>query len=318
MPEFAPLESQDVRDYWQHEEHKFTPWLATEIEAEEPSHLENTLGLDLEVLEREKSVGKYKVDIYARVVDDGRTVVIENQLSASDHDHLGKAMAYAAGVDADIIVWIAPRFNDEHKDAFQWLNSKSRAGIDLFAIRLEVWRIGDSEPAVRLNPVEEPSEWKEKAKRTSDELSDRDKRREEFWTELRDRIDARPTPLSARKPRPRHHYSNPIGKAGFHMSFAVYSDEHELSVTLIIEDDAEAYRELEAHRSEIEAELGDSLVWVEPEETRSGKMRSRIELRTDGHLENRDEWDSYLDWFIKNGEQFHDTFGTRIQELNHL
>lgn len=316
MPEFAPLESQDVRDYWQHEEREFTPWLAEEIDAEEPSHLENTLGLDLDVLEREKSVGKYNVDIYARVVDDSRTVVIENQLTASDHDHLGKAMAYAAGVDADIIVWIAPRFNDEHTDAFQWLNSNSQEGIDLFAIRLEVWRIGDSAPAVRLNPLEEPSEWKEKAKRTGTELSDRDKRCEEFWTELRDRIDARTTPLNARKPRPRNHYSNPIGKAGFHMSFVDDADAHELVVTLIIEDDADAYHELEADRQEIEAEIGDSLRWVEPEETRSGNMRSRIELRTDGHLENRDEWDTYLDWFLDHGEQFHETFGTRIQQFS--
>jgi len=102
------------------------------------------------------------------------------------------------------------------------------------------------------------------------------------------------------------------------MSFAVYADEHELSVTFIIEDDAEAYHELEAQRDEIEAELGASLVWIEPEETRSGNMRSRIELRTDGNLENRDEWDRYLDWFIENGEQFHETFGARIQELDHL
>lgn len=70
--------------------------------------------------------------------------------------------------------------------------------------------------------------------------------------------------------------------------------------------------------TEIEAELGPSLVWVEPEETRSGKMRSRIELRTDGHLENRDEWDRYLDWFLENDEQFHETFGARIQQLDHL
>ncbi|MFC4550443.1 MULTISPECIES: DUF4268 domain-containing protein [Halorussus] len=316
MPEFTPLVSQDVRDYWSHEEQEFTPWLAREIEAEEPSNLENTLGLDLEVLEREKNVGKYNVDIYGRVADDGRTVIIENQLTVSDHDHLGKAMAYAAGVDADIIVWIAPRFNDEHTDAFQWLNSNSREGIDFFAIRLEVWRIGDSDPAVRLNPIEEPSEWKEKAKRTSDELSDRDKRREEFWTELRDRINSRPTSLRARKPRPRHHYSNPIGKAGFHMSFAVYPDEHELCIALIIEDDADAYYELEAYRSEIEGDFDEPLLWIEPEETRSGNMRSRIELRTNGHLENRDKWDTYLDWFIENGEQFHETFGNRIQQLN--
>ncbi|WP_276246167.1 hypothetical protein [Haladaptatus sp. YSMS36] len=78
MPDFASLEPQDVRQYWEHEEHDFTPWLATEIEADGASDFENVLGLDLEVIEREKRVGKYSVDIFAEVVDDGRTSVVEN------------------------------------------------------------------------------------------------------------------------------------------------------------------------------------------------------------------------------------------------
>jgi hypothetical protein len=170
MPEFSQLELQDVREYWEDEARDFTPWLANSIGTEEVSKLEDALGLDLEVIETEKSVGRYNVDILAEVVDDNRNVVIENQLSSSDHDHLGKSIAYASGVDADIIVWIAPRFYDEHRDAMQWLNQNSREGVDLFALRLEVWTIGDSDPAIRLNPVAEPSEWKEKAQRSEGEL----------------------------------------------------------------------------------------------------------------------------------------------------
>lgn len=83
---------------------------------------------------------------------------------------------YATGVDADIIVWIAPQFNDEHRDAIQWLNDNSREGIDLFAIRLEVWKISESNPAVRFNPVEQPSEWKDRARGAKNELSEREER----------------------------------------------------------------------------------------------------------------------------------------------
>jgi hypothetical protein len=53
--------------------------VATSIGSDEVSHLEDVLGLDLEVTETEKNVGKYNVDIVAAVVDDGRQVVIENQ-----------------------------------------------------------------------------------------------------------------------------------------------------------------------------------------------------------------------------------------------
>lgn len=97
---------------------------------------------------------------------------------------------------------MSPQFNDEHKDAFHWLNKNSREGIDLFSIRLEVWRIAESPPAVRLNPVEDPSEGKEKTKRSEGEVSETKKLQEEYWTQFRDLITERVTPLRARKPNP--------------------------------------------------------------------------------------------------------------------
>ncbi|RXK50095.1 DUF4268 domain-containing protein [Halorientalis pallida] len=315
MPDFASLESQEVREYWEHEAQEFTPWIASEIRAEDVSELEDSLGLDLEIIEEEKSVGRYNVDILAEVVDDNRNVVIENQLNPSDHDHLGKSIAYASGVDADIIVWISPRFHDEHRDAIQWLNENSREGVDLFAIRLEVWKIGDSEPAVRLNPVAEPSEWKEKAKRSEGELTDTEKLQEEFWTEFRDRIEDRETPLSARKPNPQHWYNNPIGKTGFELAFILNSRDNQLRAELIIRDNAEAYRQLIDQSQQIESEFDRELTWHEPEETRAGKERSRIVVTKSADVTDQDQWDEYLDWMIEHGEQFHDVFYDRIQRL---
>lgn len=316
MSEFGSLESQDVREHWRHEENDFTPWLADEIEAEVPSHLENALGLDLEVVKREKSVGKYNVDIFAKVVDDRRNVVIENQLNSSDHDHLGKSLAYAAGVDADIIVWVAPSFNDEHIDALRWLNENSREGVDLFAIKLEVWRIGESDPAVRLNPVEKPSEWKEKVKRSSTELTETKKLQEEFWTAFRDKIRTEDTPLRARKAYPQHWYNNPVGKAGFKISFTINTVEDRIYTRLIINNDPEVYWKLEDERSDIDAEFEETLSWDEPEETHGGNERSKIKISRPAQLTNKDEWDEYLNWLIEQGKQFHEVFGPRIQDLD--
>ena len=315
MPDFGSLEPQDVREYWAHEERDFTPWVADQLNAEAVSELENAIGLDLELIEREKPVGKYNVDIFAKVIDDERKIVIENQLARSDHDHLGKSIAYAAGVDADIIVWIAPEFNDEHRDAIQWLNTNSREHVDLFAIRLEVWQIDDSPPAVRFNPVEEPSEWKEKAQRSKGEISERDARREAFWTAFRDRISQTQTPLRARKPSPRHYYSNPIGVSGFHMSFLFDRNERERGITLYIEDDEDAFWELVEDQDQIEAELGHSLEWIEPKETRTGNMRSEIRLRTDGTLADKEIWEDHIEWFLEYGERFHEVFSSQLRKL---
>ena len=313
--DFASLEPQDVREYWQHEEYDFTPWVANDIESDGASRLENALGMDLEVLEREKRVGKYKLDILARGVDDGRTVVVENQLGDSDHDHLGKAIAYAAGVDADIIVWIASKFNDEHLDAVQWLNANSREDVDLFAIRVEVWRIKDSPPAVRFNPLESPSEWKEKARRAPGEVSERDKLREEFWTAFRDRIEHTRTPLSLRKPQARHYYSNPIGVGGFHLSYYVNEDAEELGLKLIIEDSERAYEELRQQTSELEDELQQPIEWGEIRETQSGRMRSDLVITREADIENRDQWDDYFDWMLEQGTRFYEVFPDRLREL---
>jgi hypothetical protein len=315
VPKFASLESQDVREYWENEARDFTPWLAQQIRAEGVSKLEDALELDLEVIEEEKSVGRYNVDILAEVVDDNRNVVIENQLGSSDHDHLGKSIAYASGVDADIIVWIAPRFYDEHRDAMQWLNENSRQGVDLFAIRLEVWRIGESEPAVRLNPVAEPSEWKEKAQRSNEALTETEELREEFWTAFRDRLEERNTPLSARKPFPDYYYNNPIGKAGFELQFTIKLTENELGVGLVIRDDAEVYWQLAEEREEISQQFDEELTWEEPEETRSGKERSKIMVTRQANVTDQSQWDEYLEWLIKNGERFHDVFYDRLQEF---
>lgn len=315
MPDFASLESQEVREYWEHEAQEFTPWIASEIRAEGVSELEDSLGLDLEIIEEEKSVGRYNVDILAEVVDDNRNVVIENQLNPSNHDHLGKSIAYASGVDADMIVWIAPRFYDEHRDAIQWLNENSREGVDLFAIRLEVWKIGESDPAVRLNPVAEPSEWKEKAKRSENELTETEQLQEEFWTEFRDRIEDRDTPLSARKPYPQHWYNNPIGKVGFELSFIFNTRDDELRAQLIIADDSEAYQQLIDQSQQIESEFGSELTWKGPEETRSGKERSRIVVAKSVDVSNQDRWDEYHNWLIEYGERFHEVFYDRIQGL---
>jgi hypothetical protein len=314
-PEFRELKPQDVRDYWAHEAHQFTPWLADQIRAEDASHLEDVLGLDLEVIETEKDVGRYSVDILAEVVDDSRKVIIENQLQTSDHDHLGKCIAYAAGLDADIIVWLSPQFNDEHRDAFQWLNKNSREGIDLFEIRLEVWKIGDSEPAVRLNPVEDPSEWKEKAKRQEGEISETKKLQEEYWTQFRDLIGERDTPFRQRKPKPRHWYNNPIGRSGFKLQFTTNTVEDNLYCQLVIKDDPEVYQELESQKEAIEAEMGQSMIWSPPEEAQRDSNRSKITLRRAGDLFDEDSWDEYHEWMLENGEKLYEVFHDRIQAL---
>ena len=74
MVELARIEEVDLREAWLNETSKFTPWLLKNIDL-----LGDALGLELEVQEREASVGTFSLDLLARDVGNGRPVIIENQ-----------------------------------------------------------------------------------------------------------------------------------------------------------------------------------------------------------------------------------------------
>jgi hypothetical protein len=153
------LERVEPRTLWQSESRDFTPWLADNL-----GLLGNAISLDLELVSREVRVGAFACDIQAQEPGSGRRVIIENQLEATDHSHLGQLLTYAAGLDAAVVVWIAPIIRDEHREAIDFLNRHTREGIDFFAVALEIVRIGASAPAVVFRLAASPNAW---AKRTS-------------------------------------------------------------------------------------------------------------------------------------------------------
>ncbi len=117
MKDFGEIKLVDIRDIWPNEATDFTPWLVDNID-----RLGQALGMEIEVQEREADVGDFSLDIMAKDLGTGRTVVIENQLTETDHDHLGKLLTYAGGFDAGVLVWIAKKLRDEHRKALEWLN----------------------------------------------------------------------------------------------------------------------------------------------------------------------------------------------------
>ena len=102
---------------WTNEEHDFTPWLARNLDL-----LEEELGLELKLVQSEKPVGPFFLDILAKEGKDKAMVAIENQLEETDHSHLGQLLTYATGCDAKIAIWVATEFLYEHANALHKLN----------------------------------------------------------------------------------------------------------------------------------------------------------------------------------------------------
>ena len=80
------LEKVELRNYWKDEAKDFTPWLA---EDDNINLLGETIGMELEVQDKEAKVGTFSADILCKDINTERYVVIENQLEKTDHDHLG-------------------------------------------------------------------------------------------------------------------------------------------------------------------------------------------------------------------------------------
>jgi hypothetical protein len=97
----------EVRAVWP-SERDFSLWLAEEANL---AQLAASLGIDeLELEATEKNVGPFKADILCKDTLNGHWVLIENQLSRTDHGHLGQLLTYAAGLQAVTVVWIAAPF----------------------------------------------------------------------------------------------------------------------------------------------------------------------------------------------------------------
>lgn len=151
--ELGRLETEDPRLIWPREDRDFTPWLAANID-----QLSEVIGIRLKVQQVEQRVGNYQLDIYARDENES-VVIIENQLEVTDHTHLGQLMAYAAGLDAKVIIWIAAKVRDEHRLVIDWLNRNMGDDVSFFLVRLKVVHIENSKRAAQFVVEAEPSQF---------------------------------------------------------------------------------------------------------------------------------------------------------------
>lgn len=250
----------DIRKVWAHEQYDFSKWLASE---ENISELGDTLNLALTDIETEKFVGSYRCDIICKDELTGKSVLIENQLEQTNHDHLGKIITYASGLDASVVVWIVAEARQEHASAIEWLNKHTDDDLAFFLIEVHAYTIGDSMPAPMFKIIEQPNDFVRsvKASTHSGELSESQIKRQEFWTRFNDVLEQRGKPFNKRKATTDHWYSVAVGSSQCHLSIDLVNKEHRIRVGMWIDDNKEMFDQMKEHKDEIEAATGFKMEW---------------------------------------------------------
>lgn len=243
-----------MRDVWPHEALDFTKWLS-----EEPNLaiLSSAVGIELELIETESSVGSFNVDIYAQEAGTGRKVIIENQLEDTNHDHLGKVITYAAGKGAEVVVWVVARARDEHRQAIEWLNQHTDSDFGFFLVEIELWSIGDSLPAPRFNVVEQPNEWT-KAIKLSEGLSETERVKLSYWTKYREVAQATPEFLrvfNPQKPSKDHWTTLRCGTSAYHIALLIDTQRGRIGIEFYVPNDKVIGHKAIGNASEFEKRL---------------------------------------------------------------
>ena len=152
--EFDRLEIQEM---WPNEAWDFTPWLSKNLHL-----LGDSIGMELEPVQREKMVGSLYLDILAREKNTGALVAIENLYGWTDVDHLGRLFIYAAGCNAPVSILIAEEFTYEIAQTLHQMNEWTREEVRFYGVKVEVVnRLNDPDPQPRFRKVVYPGGWDE-------------------------------------------------------------------------------------------------------------------------------------------------------------
>ncbi len=304
MANIGKLTEVDVRELWKHEQYDFSNWLAKEENLE---YLNDIIGLTLTDVDKEVYVGPYRCDIVAKDETSGITVIIENQLEGTNHDHLGKIITYASGLNAKVMIWIVKEAKEEHRAAIEWLNNNTNNDVNFFLIEIHAYKIGNSDPAPKFEVVEKPNDFVKRSKVKSDD-SDLNKSQGErlaFWEQFNQVVIARGKPFNLRKATTDHWYEVAMGTSDAHIAIDLVNKDGRIVVECYISDNKDLFDTFSDHKEEIESALGFELIW----DRLDGKKASRIKYRIEGlNFDDHSNYNELMNRTIDVAVKMRDTF----------
>lgn len=312
MADLGQLSRIDPREVWKGEATDFTPWLAANLD-----RLAEVLGIELELTQREASVGSFSVDLVARDLGRDRVVIIENQLEPTDHTHLGQIITYAAGLEAGVVIWISREFREEHRQALDWLNRVHEGHTEFFGVLLELLRVDHSKPAVNFRLVAFPNQWsRSAATKANTEISTKQAAYQQFFQQVLDELRQKHKFTNARAAQPQNWYSFSSGVRGFSWGLSFALGGRVRAELYIDTPDAEQNEELLNHlmknRAAIEKDFGEPLAWERLDEKRA----CRVACYRPGTIEESSEkLEEIHSWAVDRLLRFKRVVGPYLREM---
>lgn len=300
----ARLERVTLRTAWPNEASNFTPWLADKTNLD---LLAEKIGIPLQPEAVEKEVGAFSADILAKEPDTDRWVLIENQITPTDHGHLGQLLTYAAGLDARTIIWIAEEFREEHRAAIDFLNRATTEEFAFFGVQIELYRIGSSPMAPDFSVIAKPNDWTKRTQTAKHATGGDEKETQrlwkEYWSALIEKAHGRYAALAERAPY-RGNWQTFETIRGGNPNFAInatFSWDKGLRLEIYIANSLakDAFQTLRVQKDAIEKSFGQPLEWEELPD----RQASRIALYMPGNetREDKSAWPKQHEWLISQG-----------------
>ena len=225
-------------------------------------------------------------------------------------------MTYAAGLDAVTIIWIAQKFTEEHRAALDWLNRITDDTFTFFGIEIELYKIGESNPAPMFNIVSKPNDWTKQVKKSTSTQSTTEIKRiqQEYWQGLKDYMEIKKSFVKMQNPLLQHWTNIAIGKSNFHLSASVNSRDNSINIWLNImgakaKENYEKLYEISFENSL--KEVSHDLVWDKME----GRKMCAVMLKASADFTNRADWSNQFEWYKEHLEKYTKYFKPRIVKI---
>lgn len=299
------MERVDLREVWGNEARDFTSWLFDNIEI-----LGEELNISISPIEKEKNVGSFSADILAES-EEGDSILIENQLEKTDHDHLGKLLTYVSNLEAKKAIWISKEPRSEHEKAIEWLNELT-SDVDFYLVKIEAFRIGDSAPAPKFTIIAGPTESGKVAGKEKKELTERHRQRLKFWEGLLKINKDKTKYFSNCKSQKSYDIYCSSGMPGLSYYYAIKQKSAAIGLSINREKEEKndnIFNQLLQNKNEIEKFFGEELSWFNKEGIKSsfiykeykyagikdeGKWGKLQEKMVDGMVKLTNAFDKYI------------------------